>query len=537
MSIRFWPATSKVGQVRAASRALVALPLVCALLATACTGDDARDGTGNDAGGELPEAVERAGQVSWQPCPQERGEALERFGLTDEEIDQATAHMTYECATLVVPRDWDDPDGDTFEIALLRARHTSPRDRIGSLVVNPGGPGGSGVDLAVLLSLPLLLPARLTQRFDIVGFDPRGVKRSSPVRCFSDADLDASFGADPDPVEQAAFEDLLEHSRRMAQGCQQEYGAALDHYSTHQTARDMEAVRAAVGDEQLTYLGFSYGTRLGAVYAHLFPDRVRAMVLDGAVDPAEPRLEASRGQAEGFERALDNFTGWCTQSPHVCPLRPDARTAIAAAIDDARRSPAVGPDGRRATPGWVFYAMVAALYSQETWEPLAAAMDQLGGGDPTGVFDLADSYAERSPDGEYTNLFDANTAINCADDDSTITVEQVRDLQAQWRQEYPMFGAPLAAGLIGCELWPAEPDPHPVGEATGAAPILVVGTTGDPATPYESAAQLAKVLGVGVLLTWVGEGHTAYPCDECVNRTVEAYLIDLDVPPDGTTCE
>jgi pimeloyl-ACP methyl ester carboxylesterase len=533
MSIRCWPATSNLGQVRTAPRALIALPLICALLAAACTGT----GNGDDTGDDLPGAVERGEDVTWQPCPDAPDEALERFDLTEEEIGQLTADMTYECATLVVPQDWDDPDGDTFEVALLRARHTSPQDRIGSLVVNPGGPGGSGIDTAVLFSLAPLLPARLTQRFDIVGFDPRGVKRSSPVKCFSDADLDDSFGADPDPVDEATFDEMLAHSRRMAEGCQQEYGRALDFYSTHQTARDMEAVRVAVGDEQLTYLGFSYGTRLGAVYAHLFPDRVRAMVLDGAVNPAETRREASRGQAEGFEQALDNFTGWCAQSPNLCPLRSDARTAITEAIGDARESPAVGPDGREATAGWVFYSVVAALYSQETWPLLAAALDQLAGGDPSGVFELADSYAERSPDGEYSNLFDANTAISCADDDSTFSVAEVRDLQVRWRDEYPLFGAPLATGLIGCQLWPAEPDPHPVGEAAGAAPILVVGTTGDPATPYESAGELADLLGVGVLLTWQGEGHTAYPGDECVNEAVEAYLIELRVPEDGTVCE
>jgi pimeloyl-ACP methyl ester carboxylesterase len=521
--------------MRTTPRTLLALLVTAVLLVAACTGDDP-----GDAGDPTPEAVQRAGDVVWEPCPEVPGEVLAALELPSGLVDQLTAHMTYECATIDVPQDWAAPEGDTFEIALLRARHNDQGDRIGSLVLNPGGPGGSGVDLAVYLSFGSQfggLPADLTERFDLVGFDPRGVKRSSPVKCFADEDLDRGFGSDPDPVSQEAFDEMLAESQRMAAGCDEQYGDTLGFYSTHQTARDLDAVRAATGDDQLTYLGFSYGTRLGAVYAHLFPDRIRAMVLDGAVNPAEERLAASRGQAEGFERALDNFTQWCSERPEECSLQPDARTAITAAIQQARQSPAVGAGGREATAGWVMYAVISALYSQQTWPVLAAAFDQLEGGDPTGVFDLADAYAERSSDGAYSNLFDANTAISCADNDAEFSVAQVRALQSEWREDLPLFGAPLAVGLIGCQLWPAEPDPHPVGEAAGAPPILVVGTTGDPATPYESAAALAEVLGVGLVLTWDGEGHTAYPGTDCVNEVVESYLLELAVPEDGTVCD
>jgi pimeloyl-ACP methyl ester carboxylesterase len=516
--------------MRAAPRALTALALTSTLVAAGCT----------ITGGDRDEPADVIQPASWEPCPEVPGQVLEPLELPAGALGQLTGDLTYECATLAVPRDWDEPGGATFEVALLRARHDDQADRVGSLVVNPGGPGASGIDLAVYLSFGSRfggLSADVMGRFDLVGFDPRGVKRSSPVKCFTDADLDRSFGADPDPVSDEAFNQFLAESRRMAEGCEQEYGDSLDYYSTVQTARDLEAVRAAVGDEQLTYLGFSYGTRLGAVYAHLFPERVRAMVLDGAVDPAEERLAASRGQAEGFERALDNFTQWCTRTPQQCPLEPDARTAITAAVEQARLSPAVGTGGREATAGWVLYAVIAALYSQDTWPALAAAFDQLDGGDPTGVFDLADAYAERSADGEYSNLFDANTAISCTDNDSDVSVEEVRALQAQWREEFPLFGAPLAAGQIGCELWPAQPDPHPVGAADGAPPIVVVGTTGDPATPYESTTALAELLGVGVVLTYEGEGHTAYPGSDCVTEAVDAYLIELTVPDEGTVCD
>ena len=251
----------------------------------------------------------RRTEVTWRPCPE----------VPQELIGAAAPHMTYECATVPVPQDWADPAGsDTFDIALIRIRSDQQRDRIGSLVLNPGGPGASGIDTAVYLSFgPLFggLPDEVTRRFDIVGFDPRGVSRSSPIRCSTDEEMDASFGADPDPADERQFEQALADSRRIAQRCQDRYGEALHYLSTEQTARDLEAVREAVGDEKLTYLGYWYGTLLGAVYAHLFPDQVRAMVLDGAVDPAEEALASSEGQAAGFERRS-------TTSPTGAPTLP-----------------------------------------------------------------------------------------------------------------------------------------------------------------------------------------------------------------------
>ena len=470
------------------------------------------------------------GEVTWRACPE----------VPQELVGAAAPHMSYECATLSVPQDWSDPKGsDTFDIALIRIRSNQQQDRIGSQVLNPGGPGASGVDAAVYLSFgPLFggLPDEVTRRFDIVGFDPRGVSRSSPIRCSTDEEMDASFGADPDPADEQQFAEALADSRRIAERCQQRYGEALRYLSTEQTARDLEAIREAIGDDKLTYLGYSYGTLLGAVYAHLFPDRVRAMVLDGAVDPAEDVLASSEGQAAGFERAFDNFADWCADTPADCPLAPDARAAVEEALDRARTAPVRGDDGREAGAGWVFYAVVSTLYTRDRWPELAAAIDRFNGGDAAGVFALADAYTQRSPDGSYPNLFDAHTAINCTDTESDVTIDQVRDLQARWRKEYPLFGGPLAAGLLGCSAWPAPADPYPSGPATGAPPILVIGTTGDPATPYEQAERLAQLLGVGVLVTHHGEGHTVYPTNTCVTEAVDAYLIDLTVPPAGTEC-
>lgn len=511
----------------------LAISVVATLVAaTACTGD----GPGRQEQSPPPVA---AGEVSWQPCPELVDELIGDIA-PDSLIDELTEQVSYECGTVPVSQDWDDPDApETFDVALVRARGADQQDRIGSLLVNPGGPGASGVETAVFLSFGAQLgglPDDVISRFDIVGFDPRGVGRSSPVECFTDAELDEVYGAEPDPVAQADFDELVARTRQQAETCAAKYGRALPLFSTRQAAHDMDAVRAAVGDDKLTYLGYSYGSLLGAVYAQLYPERIRALVLDGAVDPEQDSTASTEEQARGFELAMDNFAGWCEQTPDECPLRPDARTAIEAALADARQSPAPGDDGRDATAGWIFTAVVSALYSQDFWQPLAAALDQLAGGDPAGVFDLADAYAQRGADGTYTNLYDANLAINCADDAGGVTAEEVRQLQGDWRDAYPMFGAPLATSLLNCALWSVPPDPYPVGPAEGAPPILVVGTLGDPATPYESTGRLASMLGTGVVLTWEGEGHTAYPETRCISDAVDAYLIDLTVPDQGTTC-
>jgi pimeloyl-ACP methyl ester carboxylesterase len=461
--------------------------------------------------------------IKWTPCP----------NVWNGVLDQAPPNVTYDCGTLKVPQDWLAPgDGKTFDIALVRGRTTGQRDRVGSLLINPGGPGVSGIRYAVYRSV--YLPAEITRRFDVIGFDPRGVGLSSPVKCFTDTDLDTSFGADPDPVDAKDFDTAVALSRRLAQACGDKYGDTLRLFSTEQAARDIDAIRAAVGDRQLTYLGYSYGTLLGAVYAQLFPTNVRALVLDGAIDPTLPPEASSEQQARGFERAFGNFAKWCQTNAASCPIGPDARSVVAGALESARISP-VRANGRTATAGWVFTAVLSSLYNQGNWQVLAGAMDKLRHGNPSDVFLLADAYASRDRAGHYSNLFDANAAVNCTDDDQVPTVERIRTLQAQWRAKYPLFGASLALNLV-CAQWPGKHDPYPTGPATGAPPILVVGTTGDPATPYEQTPALAKMLGVGRVLTWKGEGHTAYPKTRCVTEAVNRYLVDLKVPSDGLTC-
>jgi pimeloyl-ACP methyl ester carboxylesterase len=461
-----------------------------------------------------------------------------RWTACDDVAEQVSgrqdALFSYSCATVRVPQDWRHPGGDTFAVALIRARAKDQANRIGSLLVNPGGPGASGVELAVHLTA--VLPTVVLRRFDVVGFDPRGVGRSTRLDCIPDRVKDALAAADPDPESQQAFDAQVGLWREAASRCQRLYGERLGLFSTEQTARDLETLRRAVGDAKTTYLGYSYGSLLGAVYAHLFPTRVRALVLDGAVDPQSGPAESAERQAAGFERAFRDFAAACRQQGSRCPAGPDAVSTLRRVLAEVARQPLRTADGRQVTDGHVVTAVAAALYAQSEWTRLARALAAARAGDGGPVLRLADEYNTRRDDGTYTDLLDAFTAVTCADEATPPTVAQVRRLQAEWRARHPLFGAPLAMSLVACAVWPAPHDPYPTGPARGAPPILVVGTTGDPATPYENTPKLARVLGTGVVLTWDGEGHTAYPQTRCVVAAVDAYLLALQVPSARRTC-
>jgi pimeloyl-ACP methyl ester carboxylesterase len=499
-------------------RPVLAALLTFVLLAAGCTANDTPTPAPSPGSTDTP--------VTWVDC---RAEAK---AIADKNGGELPSGVDFQCGSVLVPQDWNAAgDGKMFEIALMRAVKGSPDGKL-SVLTNPGGPGGSGLDFLPYLAGEL---TNLISAFNVVSFDPRGVGKSDPVKCISDEDLDASFGYDPDPVSQTAFDGNVKIANHIADGCGAKFGDQLGLFNTEQTARDMDAIRAAVGDEKLTYLGFSYGTLLGAVYAELFPTKVRAMVLDGAVDPQQTPVQSSEGQAMGFERALDNFSVWCKANVSKCAIAADPRGAIVQAVDSARTNPVKGSGGRLATSGWVLWGVIFAMYSQDNWKYVGPAIDNLRKGNPGLIFAMADSYAERDEQGHYSTLFDANNAVNCADANYP-TVEEIRVLQSQWRAKYPLFGAPLATGLLTCAAWPAKKDPYPVGPATGAPPIVVVGTTGDPATPYESTMKLADMLGVGQVLTWEGEGHTAYPTTTCIRKAVDSYLIDLRVPEKGQRC-
>jgi pimeloyl-ACP methyl ester carboxylesterase len=441
--------------------------------------------------------------------------------------------LSFGCGKLRVPLDYRAPSRKAIDLFLIRVRLAGQQKRIGSVVVNPGGPGVSGVNAAV--GLGLTLPADLLTRFDLVGFDPRGVGASAPVECISDQLKDQLTALDPDAADALATQTRL--ARQVSQDCLGKYGDDLQHFNTEETARDLDLVRQAVGDAKLTYLGYSYGTRLGSVYAQLFPKRVRALVLDGAVDPKAGEVASSQSQAAGFERAFDQFAADCKARNAACLIGPDPRATVERILAAARRSPIPGGSGgRKATGGVVLLGIVSALYDRGDWAELESALADADNGNSSGLFALADRYNERDRKGHFTNVTDANIAINCADSREKVPDATVRRALSSWRTQYPLFGTSSALGLLTCQQWTAPREPLPAVRAAGAPPVLVIGTVNDPATPYASAKVLARTLASGRLLTWRGEGHTAYPKTACVTAAVDAYLINLKVPATNATC-
>ncbi len=458
--------------------------------------------------------------LSWQPC-------------ADDDAD--------DCATLEVPLDYRHPAGETLTLALLRHRATVPDDRLGSLVVNPGGPGVPGTRYASLASAAF--GREIVERFDVVGFDPRGVGDSTAIDCLSDDELDAYVAADPEPDTPDEVASLLRSVRAFGSGCRALSGDLVAHVSTVEAARDMDVLRAALGESTMVYFGASYGTKLGAVYADLFPQRVGRMVLDGAMDPSLDGRDTSLEQVEGFQTALDSYITNCFESTDECYLGgsvEEGRRRIADLLSDLDTRPLPAAGGRQLTVGSAVYGIAYPLYSRSLWFMLSNALRDAFEGDGTTLLQLADSYASRSPDGDgyEDNSLEANLAINCLDDPSAASPADVRRELPVFERASPSFGAVFAWGLTACRGFGARP-PRPARAATaaGAAPILVIGTTRDPATPYRWAEALASQLESGVLVSRDGDGHTGYRSgNDCVDRAVEDYLVTGAVPPDGLSC-
>jgi pimeloyl-ACP methyl ester carboxylesterase len=452
---------------------------------------------------------------------------------------QWTACEQLQCATATVPIDYADPAAGSIELALRRAPATSG-EAIGSLLLNPGGPGGSGVDF-VEQATQRVSPGVLEQ-YDLVGFDPRGVARSSPVTCVDDATKDALLSRDFDYSTDAGIEEARAAYREFGEGCAANTGPLLAHVDTVSAARDMDVLRAVLGDETLTYLGYSYGTSLGANYAELFPERVGRLVLDGALDPTLTETELAVGQAAGFESALRAYVEDC-QGGDGCPLTgsvDDGMAQVRELLDRARRSPLETGSDRPLTATLAFYGIAVTLYDDASWGVLTQALTAaLRQDDGSGLLFLADVYNERDEDGGFaSNSTEAFTAINCLDGASPSDPDTMRAEAAEVLRAAPTVGDFFSYGGVVCQDWPYPPTGTSEAlTAQGAAPILVVGTTNDPATPYAWSEGLAEQLESGVLLTWEGEGHTAYGrSNECVAEVVDAYLLAGTVPDDGTTC-
>jgi len=465
---------------------------------------------------------------------------LERFYT--QILEWSNCGEALQCATASAPVDWENPEGDTIELALVR-QTARGNDRIGSLLVNPGGPGGSGFDF-IADSVDYATSDALQSQFDVVGFDPRGVNRSTPVSCYSEpAELDEYlYGVSPG--EKGTDEWIAEStdaSAQFAQRCLEETGPLLGFVDTPSAARDLDMLRAALGDTTLNYLGYSYGTLLGQVYADLFPDKTGRLVLDGAVDPAASEFEATKAQAQGFERALAAFLKDC-EGVSDCPFTgsPDESLAlIRTLLDRLDKSPLANTDGRELGSETMFTAIILPLYSPDNWSYLRQLFSTVLEGDASIAFDLADSYNGRQPDGTYAeNQTEAFIAINCLDAREPADNNRMREQAAELALAAPVFGPQMSYGDPGCATWPVDAKRERVAiAAPGAADMLVIGTTNDPATPYEWAETVADNLESGRLITYNGEGHTAYnKSNACVNTAVDDFLLKGVVPSVDPDC-
>jgi pimeloyl-ACP methyl ester carboxylesterase len=442
----------------------------------------------------------------------------------------------YECARLSVPLDYSGKTPGDIEIAITRLPAADKDRRLGSLVIDPGGPGGSGIEF--VQGQPRQFWGQLSERFDIVGFDPRGAGESTPVDCVDD--LDALYHADPSPDTAAERDALAEVSRQFARACGEKSGRLLPFISAEPVARDMDEIRKALGEARLTYLGFSYGTYLGAMYAELFPANARALVLDGPVDPTLKAEEWQKQQAVGFEEALQAFLADCAGNKG-CAFYSNG--APAAAFDalmakiDAAPLPVAG--GKRVLgPGEASLAVTGALYSRNPgWPRLARGLAAAQKGDGGPLLELSDGYLDRDQAGRYSNSMEIYRAVSCVDLAFPRDLAAYQALAADFVRVAPHFGAELAYEHLDCAFWPVPPAAPRTIRGKGAGPILVVGTTRDPATPYRWAEALSHQLESATLLTREGDGHTAFGSSRCIQSAVETFLVDLKGPPAGTVCK
>lgn len=490
--------------------ATVAAALVLAMLASGCGGKD-------------PKAED-----SGTPAPTSESPGKAPVG----DLDWKSCDGSFECATLDVPLNYQEPDGKSLGLELVRRPAEDPSKRVGSLLVNPGGPGGSGIDFAENFSLP----ADVTEHFDIVGFDPRGAGRSAPLDCHSH--LQEMYDADPTLATAADRAAYLEVSQEYVDECAAKEKDVLPYLGTLNVARDMDRIRAAVGDKKLNYLGYSYGTSIGQMYAQLFPKKVGAMVLDGVVDTQLTGLQGADQQAKGFDRALEAYFADC-RSQTSCPLGKKPRDRLAALVASAERRDIPAPEvDRPASPGVVQLAIGDALYSKSAWPVLSTAIKDGLDGDGSRLVNLADEYLQREGDGSYGNGFDVYFAVSCLDSAWPRKPAKVFANARATGARYPLVGEGLVNDYVRCALWPVAPQPLPELTAPGSPPIVVISTTRDPATPYESGVKVADRLPEGVLISNDGDGHTVYAQGKpCVDDAVNRYLVDGTPPKDGLECK
>lgn len=473
--------------------------------------DGGGTGSGDVNGGELADFY--AQELSWTPCD------------------------GFECATIAAPIDWENPGDGQTEVALQRQVATG--DATGSLLINPGGPGGSGIEF--LPHAAGMISPSVLKKFHVVAFDPRGVGESDPVQCQDDKTKDAALSKDY-PITPEGLAQMEADQIKFGEACLENTGDLLGHVDTQSAAKDMDLIRELVGDEKLNFLGYSYGTQLGAAYAGLFPENVGRLVLDGAVDITLDDDESNLQQATGFERAARNYVENCQQGAG-CPLTgsvDDGMAQIKKLVDNAFDNPLPTTADRRLTQTLAFYGIAVTLYDDQSWPYLTQGLTQaIKENDGTTLLLLADIYNDRNADGTFSsNQFEAIQAVRCLDSRGNSDPEHMAEQAAKILEVAPTLGESFGYGALGCKNWPVpEVETNYDIAAPGADPILVIGTTSDPATPYEWSQALAKTLDSGVLLTWEGDGHTAYGrSNECIANEVDAYLLDGKVPDEGTIC-
>jgi pimeloyl-ACP methyl ester carboxylesterase len=447
-----------------------------------------------------------------------------------QELQWKSCYENYQCTDLLVPIDYRELKTGTFTISVLKYPTTGAK-KLGSLIVNPGGPGGSGVDYAYAAEY-LFNPAIL-EAYDIVGFDPRGVGRSEPIICLSDKELDANYASDSKPDNEQEFAQTLIESKNFIQQCE-EKNKHLTSFSTANAARDMDILRQAVGDKQLNYMGKSYGTFLGTLYAQFFPDKVGRMVLDGAVDPAISNFQQGLTQAVGFDKAFAAFVTDCGKRSN-CPLQKDNT----AAIDEMKKilSQLENNPNKRLSESLALLGTASALYDSATgWPRLRAAIKAVKQGKAGKFLELADEYTGRTEDGSYTtNEFESGAIIDCLDFADNRSVEEMKKDAEVFAKQAPLFGPYLAYGGLVCQYF-ETPKAKQVLPTKTANPIVIIGTTGDPATPYAWAQGLNKILTKSVLISLTGDGHTGQgQGNECVDGQVDDFYLENKTPT-RTTC-
>lgn len=457
-----------------------------------------------------------------------------------QEVDWEACDTGYDCAAITVPMNYADPAGETIQIAVKRLNSTGDAPAVGTMFVNPGGPGGSGIEM--IDSADFYFSEDLLRSFDIVGFDPRGVGESHGVRCLDSDELDAWYDKRYDLETDAGWDDFVADNEAYGQACLDNTGPLMEFLDTVSAARDLDILRGTIGEETLTYFGFSYGTFLGATYAELFPARVGRLVLDGAVDPELSYQELSAGQNMGFERAYRSYLEDCLAGAE-CPFTGSVDEAWDRTVDlldelEANPSTNTGDPDRSVDDSDLMNAIVVAMYNSQSWPVLTQAFERyFTDRDASQILLMSDFAAEREDDGSYPQDQGAFRLINCLDypvtDDRTAIMDEADALAAQ----NDLFGPYFGYGEVGCFTLPfqstAERDPI---TAPGTPPILVIGTTRDPATPYEWAQALADQLESGVFLSYDGDGHTAYLGSDCIIEPVDEFLIDGVVPQDGLSC-